>query len=103
MGVGAIIVAIAIPAIYWAFKRFAPGVLDHRPKLVEVRPLEAVSRSSIIVTPAGIALTAIQDALEKAAPPALSRKLNIPPLPGFSNAEINWSIQRRAFAIARRP
>jgi hypothetical protein len=69
---------------------------------VDTPPLAPVTRSSVIVTPAVIALSAIQDALERAAPRELSGKPDLPPPPGVSNAEIGWSIARGPFAVSGR-
>jgi len=103
IGVAALIAVVAISGAIWAMKWFAPSVLDRRPKLVEAPPLAPISRNSVIVTPAVIALTAIQDALEKAAPPELSGKLDMPPLPNISNTEIGWSLTRSPLEITGRP
>jgi len=103
IGVAALIAVVAISGAIWAMKRFAPGALDRRPALVESPPLAPVSRNSVIVTPAVIALTAIQNALEKAAPPELSGKLDMPSMPNISNTEIGWSLTRTPLEITGRP
>lgn len=104
IGIAALIAVIAIAGALWAMKWFAPGTLDRRPKIVETPPLAPVVRNSMIITPAVIPLTAIRDALEKAAPPELSGKQGLPSLPNMSsNAEIGWSLTRSPFEIAGRP
>jgi hypothetical protein len=100
IGIVALIAVAAIAGIFWAVKWIAPGTLDHRPKLAETPPLPAVVRNSMIVTPVAITLTAIRDALEKAAPPELTGKQGLPVAP---NAEIGWSLTRSPFEIAGRP
>jgi hypothetical protein len=103
IGIGALIVLVALAGVVWAIKWFAPGAVDRRPKLAEVPPLAPVTRSSVIVTPVVITLTAIQDALERAAPRDLSGKPDIPPPPNITNGEINWTLTRGPFTIAGRP
>lgn len=100
IGIAALIAVAAIAGVLWAMKWFAPGALDHRPKLAETPPLPAVVRNSMIVTPAVITLAAIRDALEKAAPPELTGKQGLPVVP---NAEIGWSLTRSPFEITGRP
>lgn len=91
IGLAALIGVVAITGIFWAMKWFAPGALDRRPKLAETPPLPPVVRNSMIVTPAVITMAAIQDALEKAAPPELAGKQALPLVP---NAELGWSLTR---------
>jgi Domain of unknown function (DUF4403) len=101
--VGALIVVVGLAAAVWATRWFTSSAPDRRPNLVEVPPLAAVTRSSVVVTPAAISLTAIQEALEKAAPRDFSGKPEIPaPRPPF-NAEIDWSLARGPFAVSGRP
>jgi Domain of unknown function (DUF4403) len=101
--VGAVVVVVVLAGALWATRWFAPSALDRRPKLVETPALAPVTRSSVIVTPAEIALTAIQEALEKAAPRDFSGKPNIPSGLNVFNAEIDSSLARGPFAIAGRP
>ncbi|HEY6992695.1 MAG TPA: DUF4403 family protein [Xanthobacteraceae bacterium] len=100
IAIGALIVAIVGIGAVWAFKWFSPSATDTRPKLADVPPLPPVSRSSRIVIPATIALSAIRDAMERA-PRELSGKSEIPL--GPSSAEIAWSAARGAFAIEGGP
>lgn len=103
IAVGTLIVVIAVSGAVWAMKWFSSGLIDRRPKLADVPPLAPVTRSSVIVTPAAIALTAIRDALEKAAPRDLSGKPDMPFPPNIFNTEIVWSLTRDAFGVAGRP
>jgi hypothetical protein len=68
-----------------------------------VPPLSPVTRNSVIVTPVAIALTAIQEALEAAAPRDYSGKPSIPTTPFLSNVDIGWSVARGPFVVAGRP
>jgi hypothetical protein len=76
----------------------APGT-DQRPALVEVPPLQQLSRTSMIVTPTAIALTAIRDALEAQAPRNLTGKRDNPISQVLSNADIGWTIGRGPLAV----
>ena len=98
-----IVVVIAGAGAVGAMKWFWPGAGDRRPKLVDVPPLSPVTRNSVIVTPVAIALTAIQDALEAAAPRDYSGKPSIPTTPFLSNVDIGWSVARGPFVVAGRP
>ena len=98
-----IVVVIAGAGTVGAMKWLWPGAGDRRPKLVDVPPLSPVTRNSVIVTPVAIALTAIQDALEAAAPRDYSGKPSIPTTPFLSNVDIGWSVARGPFVVAGRP
>jgi hypothetical protein len=107
--VGVLIVVIAFAGGVWATKWLWPDAADRRPKLIEVAPLAPVTRSSLIVMPAAIALTAIRDAMEREAPRDLSDKTDNPAAAPFasaapfgSNGEIGWSVVRGPFALAGR-
>jgi hypothetical protein len=102
-GIGGLVVLLAAAGLVAA--KWWPGrsVDDRRPALAEVPPLPPVTRSSVVVTPVVIALSGIQDALEKAAPRDLSGKPNLPSLPNASGPEIGWSLSRGTFVLASRP
>jgi Domain of unknown function (DUF4403) len=97
------LVVIALAGAVWATGWFAPSAPGRRPNLVEAPPLAPVSRSSVIVMPAAIALSAIQEALEKAAPRDSSGKPEIPAALNPFNTEIDWSLVRGPFAVSGRP
>jgi hypothetical protein len=98
-----IVVVIAGAGAVGAMKWIWPGAGDRRPKLVDVPPLSPVTRNSVIVTPVAIALTAIQDALDAAAPRDYSGKPSIPTTPFLANVDIGWSVARGPFVVAGRP
>jgi Domain of unknown function (DUF4403) len=100
IAIGALIAAIVGIGAVWAIKWFSPSAMDTRPKLVDVRPLAPVSRSSRIVIPATITLSAIREAMERA-PRELSGKSEVPL--GPASAEIAWSAARGPFAIEGGP
>jgi hypothetical protein len=98
--IGAVIGVVAIIGAGWAMKWLGLG--DRRPALATVPPLAPVTRSSTIITPVAIAHAAIRDALERAAPPDLSGKPDIPLLSLLTNVDIGWSVSRGPFMVAAR-
>jgi len=100
---GAVIVVTAIAGVVSMRTWFAPSAPDRRPNLVEAPPLAPVSRSSVIVTPAAIALSAVEEALEKAAPRDSWGKPEIPAALNPFKTEIDWSLVRGPFGVAGRP
>ena len=81
IAIGALAVVIVVSGGVWAAVRWlSPGLVDRRPALVEMPPLSPVTRSSRIVLPAVVALSAIRDMMERA-PREASGKLDIPSSP----------------------
>jgi hypothetical protein len=72
------------------------------PKLVEVPPLKAVSRTSTIVMPAAIALSAIRDVLDQSAPRTVTGKRDNPVSQLLSNAELGWTMGRSPLSVTGR-
>jgi antitoxin component of RelBE/YafQ-DinJ toxin-antitoxin module len=100
IAIGALIVVIVGVGAVLALKWFSPSATSTRPTLVEVPPLAPISRSSRIVIPATITLTALRDAMEQA-PRDLSGKSEVPL--GPSSAEIAWSAARGGFGVEGGP
>ena len=103
IAVGALIIAIGLAAANWGMKWLWPSATDRRPKLVDIPPLAPITLSSMIIAPAAIAVTAIGDAIESAAPRDFTGRPDIPPTPFVSNAEIAWSVSRGVFAVTGGP
>ncbi len=81
----------------------SPSTPDRRPALVQVPPLPPVTRTSVVVTPVAVALPAIRDAMEAAAPRNLAGKRDNPLTGLLSNADIGWTVARGPLALAGRP
>lgn len=103
-------IVIAVFAVLLAFggatlalRVLEPGIERPPPALAAVPPLPAVTRNSTIVAPAAIALTAIRDAMEQAAPRDLSGKRGNLFAQVLSNAEIGWTMGRDPLAVTGRP
>jgi hypothetical protein len=104
IAVGGLVAVGSFAGAVWAMNAFQPAAGDRRPALVEVPPLPAAAaRSSTVVTPVAIALTAIRDALEKTAPRDLAGKRDNPLSQLLSNAEINWTVARGPLAVTGKP
>jgi hypothetical protein len=76
---------------------------DRQPALAEVPPLPPVNRTSVIVTPVRIALTAIADFMEATAPSDLSGKRDFRIGSVISNGEIHWTVKRGRLSVSGRP
>jgi hypothetical protein len=100
--VGALIVILLVAGAFGAMRWFGPSASTRQPNLVQIPPLAPVSRSSQIVLPAAIAMTAIRDAMERA-PRELSGKPELPFGPPGSNMELIYQVTRGGFAVAGRP
>jgi hypothetical protein len=102
--IGAAVVAASFLGASVAMQMW-PGssTSDQRPALADVPPLKQVSRTSMIVTPTAIALTAIRDVLDAAAPRNLTGKRENPISQLLSNADIGWTIARGPLAVSGRP
>lgn len=103
-------IAIAVFALLVSFggatlalRVLAPEYDPPPPARVPVPPLPPVSRSSTIVAPAAIALTAIRDAMEQAAPRDLAGKRDNPISQLLSTAEIGWTVGRDPLTVTARP
>jgi hypothetical protein len=103
IALGALVVAGSFAAAFAALNLLWPAREERRPVLVAVPPLKPISRSSLIVTPAVIALTAIRDAMEQAAPKNLDGKRDNPLTQLLKNAEIGWTVTRGPLAVAGQP
>jgi Domain of unknown function (DUF4403) len=101
--IGALVAVAAFGGALWVSNWLSPGTEGRRPTLVEVPPLAPLARTSVIVTPATVALSAIRDAMETAAPRNLAGKRDnvLPQL--LTDAEIGWTVARGPLAVSGRP
>ena len=70
------------------------------PVLIALPPLPATPRTSIIIAPVVIPLTAIRDAADRGAPRNFAGKADNPAPQLLQNANINWTVARGAIAAA---
>jgi hypothetical protein len=87
-----VLVGIIAAEIFWP--------ADHvpTPKIADVRPLPPVTRSSIVMAPVSISLSAIRDAAEHATPRSFAGKADNPVAQVLQNADIGWTASRGAIA-----
>jgi hypothetical protein len=68
------------------------------PVLVELPPLPTVPRTSSIIAPIAVTLTAIREAADRGAPRNFSGKADNPVQQLLQNADINWTVARGPIA-----
>src|SRR5882724_2472421 len=98
-----ILLAIAVVAVSFFVSLKTMDWLSPRgnvaaPVLVELPPLPPVSRSSSIIVPVAIALTAIRDAADRGAPRTFTGKADNPVSQILQNADIGWTASRGPIA-----
>ena len=95
LGLGVVVSSffVSLAAMNWLWPL---GVT--KPVLARLPPLPPVSRNSEIMTPIAVSLTALRDALDRAAPRNLTGKADNPVGQILSNADINWTVSRGPIA-----
>ena len=94
-----ILLAIAVVAVSFfvslkAMDWLSPRGTVRAPVLVELPPLPPAPRSSSIIAPVAIALTAIRDAADRGAPRTFAGKADNPVSQILQNADIGWTASR---------
>jgi hypothetical protein len=97
--VGAIAFVAALLVTVFLLWPSAPG---KRPVLADNPPLKAATRTSVVIAPAAIALSAIRDAMDAQAPRDLSGKRDNPVGQLLQSAELGWTITRGPLAVTGR-
>ena len=104
---GAVCVAAGFfAATLWALNRFVPADTGVETALAIMNPppaLQAVTRSSYVIAPVAIALSAIRRNMDAAAPRELAGKNDNPVSSLLSKADIGITVARGAFAISGQP
>src|SRR3954468_10210830 len=91
---GIALVAVSFLVSLKAMDWFAPRGSVPAPVLVELPPLPPATRNSIILAPVAIALAAIRDASDRAAPRNFAGKADNPVSQILENADIGWVASR---------
>ncbi|MEX0751467.1 MAG: DUF4403 family protein [Xanthobacteraceae bacterium] len=100
---GAFVVVVSFVGTLWATGTFQQSETPvSRPKLAELPPLQPVTRASLVVAPTAIALTAIRDAMEAAAPRDLSGQSSNPVSEFLSKNEIGVTMARGPISVGAR-
>jgi hypothetical protein len=85
----------ALAAMNWLW----PAAIE-KPVLARLPPLPRVARNSEILTPIAVSITALRDALDRAAPRNLGGKADNPVAQILSDADITWTVARGPIAAA---
>lgn len=95
LGLGVVVTSffVSLAAMNWLWP---VGVT--KPLLAKLPPLPPVSRNSEIMTPIAVSLTALRDALDRAAPRNLAGKADNPVGQILQNADISYTITRGPIA-----
>src|SRR5258707_4982719 len=97
-----VVVAVALGAGLFLINWLWPSAPAQRPALADNPPLKNTTRTSVVIAPTAIALTAIRDAMEAQAPRDLSGKRDNPVGQLLTNAELGWTITRGPLAVTGR-
>lgn len=97
LGLAALVVSFAVSL--YAMNTFWPPVVE-KPVLAKLPPLPPVSRNSEILTPIAVSISALRDALDRAAPRNLGGKADNPVSQILQNADINWTVGRGPIAAS---
>jgi hypothetical protein len=92
--IGVAILAVSFLISLKAMDWLAPRGSFHAPVLVELPPLPPAPRSSIVMVPVAVALSAIRDAADRGAPKTFNGKAENPISQILQNADIGWTAQR---------
>jgi Domain of unknown function (DUF4403) len=109
MRIRTILVGIAILAMAFAGATLIMQVLwpsaggGRQPALTAVPPLPPVSRTSTIIAPTAITLSAIREVLEESTPRNLTGTRDNPISKLLSHAEIGWSVNRGPVGVLGKP
>src|SRR3954454_8461291 len=95
-----ILIAIAVLAASFfislkAMDLLSPRATNSAPPVTQLPPLPPVAKSSIVIAPVAIAISAIREQAEKAAPRNFAGKADNPISQILENADIGWAGVRR--------
>ena len=96
--IGAAVIAASFLISLKAMDWLAPSATVQSPTLVALPPLPPSPRSSVVLAPIAVALSAIRDAADRGAPKTFNGKADNPVSQILQNADIGWSAQRGPIA-----
>ena len=99
---GAVGIVAVMAALLAVLSLWSAGP-DRKPVLADSPPLQPVTRTSVVIAPAAVALSAIRDVMEAQAPRDLSGKRENPVGQLLQNSELGWTITRGPLALSGRP
>jgi Domain of unknown function (DUF4403) len=107
LGLGAVaVVGASFAATLWALDRFMPpdsGPVPAVAALPPLPPLQPVTKSSLVIAPVAVALTAIRRSLDEAAPRQLVGKNDNPVSSLLSKADIGITVARGGMTVSGKP
>src|SRR6185437_4368903 len=92
--IAVVVIAVSFYASLKVMDWLSPTATVQGPALTQLPPLPPVARSSIILAPVSISLSAIHDAAERAVPRTFQGKANNPASQILQNADIGWTASR---------
>ncbi|MGH6710369.1 MAG: DUF4403 family protein, partial [Bradyrhizobium sp.] len=96
--IGVAVVAVSFLISLKLMDWLAPGGTVKSPVLVELPPLPPAPRSSTVMAPIAVALSAIRDAADRGSPRAFNGKAENPISQILQNADIGWTASRGPIA-----
>jgi hypothetical protein len=95
----AAVVAVSFVISLKAMDWLAPRGKVAPPVLVELPPLPAAPRSSVVMAPVAVALSAVRDAADRTAQRTFTGKAENPVSQILQNADIGWTASRGAISV----
>ena len=96
--IGVAVLAASLFISLKAMDMMAPRATNSAPPVAQLPPLPPASKSSIVIAPVAIALSAIREQAERAAPRNFAGKADNPISQILENADIGWSAVRGPMA-----
>jgi hypothetical protein len=96
--IGAAVIAASFLISLKAMDWLAPSATVQSPTLVALPPLPPSPRSSVVLAPIAVTLSAIREAADRGAPHTFNGKADNPVSQILQNADIGWSAQRGPIA-----
>ena len=103
---GVVLVALCFWATTWALDRFFPADSDAKKAVAALKPLpslQPVNRASYVIAPVAVALAAIRQSLDDAAPRELAGKNDNAVSSLLSKADIGITISRGSMSVNGKP
>src|ERR1700742_1798540 len=91
---GIVVIAVSFFISLKAMDWLSPRAKLAAPQLAQLQPLPPAPRSSVVIAPVSISLTAIREAAERAAPKNFAGKAENPVSQLLQDADIGWTASR---------
>src|SRR6201996_8202188 len=89
-----VVVAFSFFASLKIMDWLSPSAAVNAPVIAALPPLPPASRTSVILAPVAISISAIRDAVDRAAPRTFTGKADNPATQILQNADIGWNTPR---------